>query len=244
MELKLDGVLLGRVLAGVVIVLGVVSAIVGAAGARSGGFDLFLERLAPPLAVGTLIIFAAGFLQGALERRGAVGRAAVGSGGSRATARVRAAAPSRARERTGISPKERVGMLRAASLVTGILGSLFNLGMGLFLIIVALAVRDIADEFGIIADATDLDDIVVWVLVGLGVILVIISGLGILGASLAMKKPGAALVILSIVAGINALIFVLTLFGGEWQSILLYLISTGLLTASAVCAFRGREEVQ
>ena len=134
-------------------------------------------------------------------------------------------------------------MLKAASLVTGILGSLFNLGIGLFLIIVAVAVRDIADDFGIIADTTDLDDIVVWVLVGMGVILLIISGLGILGASLAIKRPSTALVILSIVAGINALIFVLTLFGGEWRSILLYLISTALLTASAVCAFKGREEL-
>ena len=134
-------------------------------------------------------------------------------------------------------------MLRAASLVTGILGSLFNLGIGLFLIIVAVAVRDIADEFGFVTDATDLDDIIVWVLVGMGVILLIISGLGILGASLAMKKPGAALIFLSIVAGINALIFILTLFGGEWRSILLYLISTVLLTASAVCAFKGREDL-
>ena len=36
MELKLDSVLIGRILAGVVILLALVSAIVGAAGARSG----------------------------------------------------------------------------------------------------------------------------------------------------------------------------------------------------------------
>ena len=36
MELKLDSVLIGRILAGVVIVLAVISATVGAAGARSG----------------------------------------------------------------------------------------------------------------------------------------------------------------------------------------------------------------
>ncbi len=135
-------------------------------------------------------------------------------------------------------------MFRVASLVTGILGSLFNLGIGLFLIVVALAVRDVADDLGLLADATDLDEIVLWVLVGIGVILLVISGLGILGASLAMKKPATALVFLLVVAGINALIFILTLFGGEWLPIVLYLIATGLLTASAVCAFRGRGEIQ
>ena len=56
MELKLDSVLIGRILAGVVVVLALVSAIVAAAGARSGGFDLFLWRLTTPLAVGFLII--------------------------------------------------------------------------------------------------------------------------------------------------------------------------------------------
>ena len=58
MELKLDAVLIGRTLAGVVILLALVSAIVGAAGARSGGFDLFLWRLTTPLGVGFLIIVA------------------------------------------------------------------------------------------------------------------------------------------------------------------------------------------
>ncbi len=58
MELKLDSVLIGRILAGVVILLALVSAIVGAAGARSGGFDLFLWRLTTPLGVGFLIIVA------------------------------------------------------------------------------------------------------------------------------------------------------------------------------------------
>ncbi len=58
MELKLDAVLIGRILAGVVIVLALVSAILAAAGARSGGFDLFLWRLTTPLAVGFLIIVA------------------------------------------------------------------------------------------------------------------------------------------------------------------------------------------
>ena len=63
MELKLDAVFIGRILAGVVIVLAVVSAIVGAAGARSGGFDLFLWRLTTPLGVGFLIIVATELLQ-------------------------------------------------------------------------------------------------------------------------------------------------------------------------------------
>ena len=54
--MKLDSVLIGRILAGVVILLALVSAIVGAAGARSGGFDLFLWRLTTPLGVGFLII--------------------------------------------------------------------------------------------------------------------------------------------------------------------------------------------
>ena len=58
MELKLDSVLIGRILAAVVILLALVSAIVGAASARSGGFDLFLYRLTTPLGVGFLIIVA------------------------------------------------------------------------------------------------------------------------------------------------------------------------------------------
>ena len=58
MELKLDAILVRRILAGVVVLLALVSAIVGAAGARSGGFDLFLWRLTTPLAVGFLIIVA------------------------------------------------------------------------------------------------------------------------------------------------------------------------------------------
>ena len=56
MELKVDSVFIGRILGGVVIFLGIVSAIVSAAGARSGGFDLFLARLTTPLGVGFLII--------------------------------------------------------------------------------------------------------------------------------------------------------------------------------------------
>ena len=56
MEVKLDSVLIGRTLAGVVILLALVSAIVGAGGARSGGFDIFLWRLTTPLGVGFLII--------------------------------------------------------------------------------------------------------------------------------------------------------------------------------------------
>ena len=63
MELKLDSVLIGRALAGVVIFLAVVSAIIGAAGARSGGFDLFLARLTTPLGVGFLIIVATEILR-------------------------------------------------------------------------------------------------------------------------------------------------------------------------------------
>ena len=63
MELKLDSVLIGRILAGVVILLALVSAIVGAAGARSGGFDLFLARLTTPLGVGFLIIVATEILR-------------------------------------------------------------------------------------------------------------------------------------------------------------------------------------
>lgn len=55
MELKLDSVLIGKILAGVIVVLAIVSAIVGAASTRSGGFDLFLYRLAGPLGIGFLI---------------------------------------------------------------------------------------------------------------------------------------------------------------------------------------------
>lgn len=63
MELKLDAILVGRVLAGVVILLALVSAILGAASARSGGFDLFLARLTTPLGVGSLIIVATEILR-------------------------------------------------------------------------------------------------------------------------------------------------------------------------------------
>ena len=250
MQLKVEAVLTGWVLAGVVILLAVVSAIVGAATARSGGFDLFLARLAPPLGVGLLIVAATAVLQGIQDRRGGVVIPSTGASGASASASARRAGsgarravPNRAASQVRSDALQGPGTFRVASLVTGILGSLFSLGMGLFLIIVALTVRDVADDLGLLADATDLDEIVLWVLVGIGVILLVISGLGILGASLAMKQPATALVFLLVVAGINALIFILTLFGGEWFPIVLYLISTGLLTASAVCAFKGREEL-
>lgn len=63
MEIKLDSILIGRILAGVVILLALVSAIVGAASTRAGGFDLFLARLATPLGVGFLIIVATEILR-------------------------------------------------------------------------------------------------------------------------------------------------------------------------------------
>lgn len=69
MELKVDSVFIGRILGGVVIFLGIVSAIVSVAGARSGGFDLFLARLALPLGVGVLIIAATMVLKAALDRK-------------------------------------------------------------------------------------------------------------------------------------------------------------------------------
>lgn len=67
MEIKLDSVLIGRILAGVVIFLAVISAIVAAVNARSGGFDVFLERLTTPLGIGFLIIVATEILR-ALNR--------------------------------------------------------------------------------------------------------------------------------------------------------------------------------
>ena len=94
MNLKLDSVLTGRTLAGVVIFLAVVSAIVGAVGARSGGFDLFLARLLPPLAVGILIVGATATLKGVMNRQGTAALPAAG----RTAARVRWAAPNRAGE--------------------------------------------------------------------------------------------------------------------------------------------------
>ena len=80
MEVKLEAVLIGRVLAGVVIVLAVISAIVGAASARSGGFDLFLWRLTTPLGVGFLIIVATEILR-ALDRTPDRGEEAPDGGG-------------------------------------------------------------------------------------------------------------------------------------------------------------------
>ena len=69
MEIRLDSVLIGRILAGVVILLALVSAIVGAVSARSGGFDLFLARLTTPLGVGFLIIVATEILRAMGEGR-------------------------------------------------------------------------------------------------------------------------------------------------------------------------------
>ena len=63
MELKLDAVLIGRALGGVVILLALISAIVGAVSARGGGFDLFLYRLTTPLSIGFLIIVATEILR-------------------------------------------------------------------------------------------------------------------------------------------------------------------------------------
>ena len=62
MELKLDSILIGRTLAGVVILLALVSAIVGAA-QRGGGFDQFLFRLTTPRGVGFLISVATKILR-------------------------------------------------------------------------------------------------------------------------------------------------------------------------------------
>ena len=56
MEIRLNAVLIGRILGGVVIFVALLSGIAGAAGARSGAFDLFLFRLAAPLGLGCLIL--------------------------------------------------------------------------------------------------------------------------------------------------------------------------------------------
>ena len=58
MEIKLDLVLIGRILAGVVIVLAVLSAIVGAVQVRSAAFSVFLDLLVTPLALGIVIALA------------------------------------------------------------------------------------------------------------------------------------------------------------------------------------------
>ncbi len=94
MQLKLDTVLIGWVLAGVVIALALVSAIVGAAGARSDGFDQFLTRLLPPLGVGLLIVAATAVLRVVLDRRGAV---VIPSAEARGTRAIGVRAGSRAR---------------------------------------------------------------------------------------------------------------------------------------------------
>ena len=56
MEIKLNAVLIGRILGGVVIFLALLSGIAGAVSTRSGAFDIFLLRLATPLALGCLIL--------------------------------------------------------------------------------------------------------------------------------------------------------------------------------------------
>ena len=59
MELKLDAVLVGRILGGVVIFIALLAAIVWAASARSNQFAIFLSTLATPLGLGSLIILVA-----------------------------------------------------------------------------------------------------------------------------------------------------------------------------------------
>ena len=108
MNLKLDSVLIGWVVAGVVIILAVASAIVGAANTRSGGFDLFLARLLPPLGVGLLIIAATAVLKGTLERRGVAGRAATG----RAVEVARTAVPNQAGEAARAAALHGLGLLK------------------------------------------------------------------------------------------------------------------------------------
>ena len=56
MQVQLDSVLIGRILAGVIILLALVYAVVGAATARSGGFEIFLGRLVTHLGTAFLII--------------------------------------------------------------------------------------------------------------------------------------------------------------------------------------------
>ena len=56
MELKLDAVLVGRILGGAVILIALLAAIVSSASSRSDQFAIFLNVLATPLGVGSLII--------------------------------------------------------------------------------------------------------------------------------------------------------------------------------------------
>ncbi len=124
MEIKLDSVLTGRILAGVVIFLAVVSAIVGAAGARSGGFDLFLARLALPLGVGILIIAATEVLKVAQDRRGAAGVASARARGDGAEGRARTATSNPAGEAARAAALQGLGMLNAnLRLNTGNIGA-------------------------------------------------------------------------------------------------------------------------
>ena len=113
MELKLDSVLIGRIMAGVVIFLAVVSAIVGAAGARSGGFDLFLARLLLPLGVGVLIIAATAALKAVLDRRGEAGLPLAGAQGDGAGERARIVTSNRAGEAAKGAALQGLGMLSA-----------------------------------------------------------------------------------------------------------------------------------
>ncbi len=53
MEIKLNEVLIGRILGALVILVAIVSAIVGAA---TEGFDASMHRLATPLGLGSLIL--------------------------------------------------------------------------------------------------------------------------------------------------------------------------------------------
>ena len=56
MEIKLDIILVGRILAGVIILLAFLSAIIGAVSARDSQFYIFVSVLVTPLAWGFLIL--------------------------------------------------------------------------------------------------------------------------------------------------------------------------------------------
>ena len=134
--------------------------------------------------------------------------------------------------------------MQAAAVITGIIGSLVNLIVALLLFVAAALVERLVDEVGVLEGLTDLDEIAIAILIVLGVIWLIFAILGIVGASLAVKKPTGAFVLLILATSFTFLVFLLSLQSGEWRVFLPYLLATLLLVSSTVLTFLGRRQAR
>lgn len=130
----------------------------------------------------------------------------------------------------------------AASIVTGIIGSLLNVIVGIVMIALAFLVEDLVDNVGFAEGFTDADEIVIAVLVIVGLVSLVAAILGIVGASLSTRKPTAGFVLLIIATSITTLFLLIALFAGQWQGYLPYLLAEALLVTSMVLNRLARRE--